>query len=365
MPDIVKLEHGESGTPWTGAPETLVQGKLVALRSAGSFRVLAYALQDQDVKHLENLRALEARPTILLGQPREIWDWLPFVRGPALRLLRRFWPGALTLLARDSYETGLWRALPLAAKDLLGSASGLPLAVADGGLATTWTSSPHGPLIQSEGPASVTTAEEAAALWGDHVGLIVDAALSPHGRATWVETKGKTWRVLEEGAIAAAEIEDATPCRILFICTGNTCRSPLAASLCRKLLADHLGCPQSELHRHGFCVESAGLAAVNGAAATPEAVEVAQAQGAELNNHQSRPLSLELVAFADVLFTMTQSHLELLESLNLDVGPRPQLLSSRGDDVDDPIGGGPDIYQACAAQILAALQERLPELLES
>jgi protein-tyrosine-phosphatase len=71
-----------------------------------------------------------------------------------------------------------------------------------------------------------------------------------------------------------------------------------------------------------------------------------------------------MLAWADHLFAMTQGHLRLLESLELDVGPRPRLVSHRGIDVDDPLGGGPEIYQACAEQLLASLRERLPEFLE-
>src|SRR5207253_3189276 len=108
------------------------------------------------------------------------------------------------------------------------------------------------------------------------------------------------------------EIEEAAPCRIVFVCTGNTCRSPLAEGLCRQLLADHLRCAAEELGKRGFCVQSAGLAAMIGAEATPEAVAAAAELGADLTGHGSRPLTIEMLLQADRLFAMTASHLRML-----------------------------------------------------
>ena len=57
-----------------------------------------------------------------------------------------------------------------------------------------------------------------------------------------VQVNGREWRWQQAGAISAEEIDQAVPCRIMFVCTGNTCRSPLAEGICRKLLADSLNC---------------------------------------------------------------------------------------------------------------------------
>ena len=60
--------------------------------------------------------------------------------------------------------------------------------------------------------------------------------------------------VVFEGAIPAQAIEDAARARVLFICTGNTCRSPMTASLCRKLLSDHLGCAPAPARHKSACM---------------------------------------------------------------------------------------------------------------
>ena len=154
-------------------------------------------------------------------------------------------------------------------------------------------------------------------------------------------------------------------CQILFVCTGNTCRSPLAMSLCRQLLAQRLGCTPDDLGRHGFQVQSAGLAAMEGEEASPVAVAVADEMGSRLEEHSSQPLSAGLLARTDCLFTMTQNHLRLLQGLNLPLGPVPHLLGSEGCDVADPIGSTIDVYRQCARQIQEYLEARLPQILES
>jgi protein-tyrosine phosphatase len=180
-----------------------------------------------------------------------------------------------------------------------------------------------------------------------------------------VRVAGRKWEVRREGCVPAEALAEATVCRILFICTGNTCRSPLAQALCVRLLAERLGCAAHELNRRGFLVQSAGLAAMMGEGATAEAVATAQEMGGDLNQHRSQPLTYEMLTQADFVFTMTASHLYALRAAGLDHVVPPQLLSPEGADVADPLGGERAVYQACAHEILAHLQQRLPAILQS
>lgn len=137
---------------------------------------------------------------------------------------------------------------------------------------------------------------------------------------------------------------------VLFICTGNTCRSPLAEALCKRALADRLGCRPDDLPARGFVIRSAGVAAFPGDDPSPGAVEAARELGADLSAHRSRPLHPELLAEATDVVAMTRSHAYLLAARYPGLGPPPVLLC--GDcDLDDPIGGELDVYRACAAEI--------------
>ena len=160
----------------------------------------------------------------------------------------------------------------------------------------------------------------------------------------------------------ADSVEKSVLRRVLFVCTGNTCRSPMAEALLKRLLADRLGCAPAELPERGFLVQSAGLSTMMGAPASADAIAAVAALGADLSGHCSQPLSLELL-LADHIFAMTYSHLEMLTGLGLEGMPTPQLLSPGGDDVFDPIGAEPEVYRACAETIWAHLQKRLPEIL--
>jgi protein-tyrosine-phosphatase len=137
---------------------------------------------------------------------------------------------------------------------------------------------------------------------------------------------------------------------VLFVCTGNTCRSPLAESLCRRMLADRLGCEPAELPDRGFAVASAGVMAYPGDAASPPAVDVAAEHRADLTAHRSRPVHPELLAAATDVIAMTRGHLMALRAAFPAVGPEPVLLCD-GDDLPDPIGGDTAEYRACARMI--------------
>jgi protein-tyrosine-phosphatase len=149
---------------------------------------------------------------------------------------------------------------------------------------------------------------------------------------------------------------------ILFVCTGNTCRSPLAEALCRRLLADRLGVGEADLAARGYVVRSAGVAALPGDEASPEAVEVAREFGADLSAHRSRPVDPELLAEATDVIAMTATHAAMLALRFPGHGPPPVLLSP-GEDLPDPFGNDLGVYRECARTIQAHLERIVKEWL--
>jgi protein-tyrosine-phosphatase len=149
---------------------------------------------------------------------------------------------------------------------------------------------------------------------------------------------------------------------VLFVCTGNTCRSPLAEVLFKKILSDRLGIPIDHLPAHGYLVQSAGVMAGYGDAASEVAVDVAREYGVDLSNHRSRPVNPEMLAEVSNIIAMTQSHLTLLMMQHPNVGPVPMLLSEEID-IPDPIGGSIEDYRECARVIVAQLDRLSKEWL--
>ena len=88
---------------------------------------------------------------------------------------------------------------------------------------------------------------------------------------------------------------------VLFVCTGNTCRSPMAEGMFRQRVAERLGCKPEEVDDRGVMVMSAGISAMMGGRPSPEAVTVMADLGIDLSAHESQPLTEQLVRHADLI----------------------------------------------------------------
>ncbi|MDP6629880.1 MAG: low molecular weight protein arginine phosphatase [Kiritimatiellia bacterium] len=137
---------------------------------------------------------------------------------------------------------------------------------------------------------------------------------------------------------------------IVFVCTGNVCRSPMAEYLLRA--HPELGA--------GWDVCSAGLAAVFGVPASHEAVGVMREKGIDIRAHCSRPLSAELVAAAELVVVMTADHSRMMDLLYPEAMDKVRLLKSFDEgakrlDLRDPIGMSHDVYRGIRKEIEQAL----------
>lgn len=142
---------------------------------------------------------------------------------------------------------------------------------------------------------------------------------------------------------------------IVFVCTGNTCRSPMAEGLLRSLIPsfwkDEVG------------TSSAGIGAWEGQEAAGHAVAVLAEIGVDISRHRSRMLTREIAEGAALLVAMAREHREYALALAPGAAPRAILIGeldpAREDpDVHDPIGGGREVYRAVRDDI-----ERLVGLL--
>jgi protein-tyrosine phosphatase len=162
---------------------------------------------------------------------------------------------------------------------------------------------------------------------GDRVGLAVSAGEWNAGqRPTLVRAGTERWEIAEEGSLGTEQVLKLAARMILFVCTGNTCRSAMAEALAKKLLADRLECLPEELPARGYWILSAGVSAFGGGAAMPESIEVASEFGADLREHRSRPVNPQLLAAADDVIAMTRSHAQILAGRFAGIGPSVRML---------------------------------------
>jgi protein-tyrosine-phosphatase len=149
--------------------------------------------------------------------------------------------------------------------------------------------------------------------------------------------------------------------KILFVCTGNTCRSSMAEALAGKLLEDRLGISS------GFEVCSAGLAAFPGETASGAAVEAMAWMGVDMSDYRAALLTRELMQDADLILTMTRGHLDQVKMKFPGHSGKAFTLAEfagSGSDIADPIGQPLDVYRQCARRLEELIARALDKLVD-
>ena len=128
--------------------------------------------------------------------------------------------------------------------------------------------------------------------------------------------------------------------KILFVCSGNTCRSPMAEAIYE--------------HITGNEAESAGLGAYPGNAMSPHAVTALENMGITDFSHTAQPVTAELAQWAEEIYCMGKTHKILLD--NAGFADKTRLLGD--EDISDPYGGYLETYERCAAEIRRCIEKR-------
>lgn len=337
----------------------LEAGDIVALPTETVYGLAVRADDPAAVQGLRDLKKSEgARPfTWHLGDPALAHGAAANLElaGLVARIADRYWPGPLTLVLRgvggdvESVGQDGWVGCRVPAHDgtrALLEACPFPVVATSANLA-------------GEPPA--TRADEVLDRFGANLPLILDGGEARVSEASTVLALGRgRFQVLREGLIEEGDLRRTAGLDILFVCTGNTCRSPMAEALARHMLAGALA--TDDPAAFGFQVSSAGVFAGLGSPASPESVQLLAEEGIDLTTHQSSPALPERVRDADRVYCLTASHRDaLLANLPPGAGSHVELLHPSGGDIPDPFGSGIEVYRACAAVIREALEARLAD----
>ncbi|HVT90368.1 MAG TPA: Sua5/YciO/YrdC/YwlC family protein [Tepidisphaeraceae bacterium] len=335
----------------------LSEGGVAVLPTETVYGAAALLSNKQGNSRLREMRdSVEVKPfTVHLAHPQDAIQYLGEITDLGKRLMQKLWPGPVALVFDVAGERQKQVAdelkTPLA--DLY-EGSQITLRCPDHVVSTEV-------LSRVEGPVGMTVAPPNR--WNElngKVDIIFDSGPSAHAKpSTIVRVLPERYEIVREGVYDQRIIERLLRTTILFVCSGNTCRSPMAEALARNLIAEKLGVAEEDLEKKkGIIVLSAGSFAMPGARAAAPAIEALKPQGMDLTRHRSRTLGVELIHQADWIFTMSRSHAAAVTSLVPSAAGKTAPLNSEGD-IEDPIGGDVALYQSLSRQLRELIDQNV------
>ena len=359
VPEIVKPPTRGGGTDIAAlivrAADALKGESLVVLPTETVYGVAALGTSP---KAMAALRALQANPGATWHAPDHERVFATGIVHHAAhrRLLERLTPGGVRFLIeteRDRFAdepAGLFRYDEC-----------LCVRVPDHPITTKVLAAIDAPVAIGRVPAAISSngrgldaANLAAELDRAGIALAIDDSQTRLGSvSTPIRlTKAGGYRVLGDGAVDRRTIDEAMKRVILFVCSGNTCRSPMAEAIARDLFDKN---PPSNMP---LIAMSAGTTAFEGDGATPEGDQALRHLGILPRPHRSRPLTREMIQNAEVVYAMTKGHRATILKLAPDAADKVELLSPAGKDIPDPIGSGLEVYISTAEAIRAGILHR-------
>ena len=337
---------------------------------------------------MEALRSFKGRPekpfSVHLPDRDAVWRYVSDDSALLRRLVRKALPGPVTLLVEVSDSVIEQKVAALAAelesvcgadadparlRACLYSRNTIGLRCPDHAAGQAVLGAVKGPVVASsanpKGADAPHDADEAAAYVGGAAAVIIDGRRCKYAKSSTIVriaqgAAGTKLTVERDGVFDERFIRKLTRWTALMVCSGNTCRSPMAQALAAQMLAQQYNVAPDDLLSVGIVIESAGTYAASGQPASAEGVDAMARFGMDLARHRSRPVTSDLINEADVIYCMTAGHLRAIEQMSPQARDKLQMLDPNGD-IDDPIGRDLTAYQRCAELIRRRLEVRLKE----
>jgi tRNA threonylcarbamoyl adenosine modification protein (Sua5/YciO/YrdC/YwlC family) len=342
--DAENIDQGIIGE----AAQVLKKGGIIAIPTETVYGLAGSCDNKNTVKRLYELKSRpQDKPfSLAVGDAQKGKEVLGVLPPFAYRLIEEFWPGPLTVVSYDAHDKVVGVRVPehpVARRVLQAFGGGVCL-----------------PSANLSGAPEATTAGEVEAAFDSNIDMIIDSGPCKYGKSsTVIDLTFYPFKILRQGAVTEQQIiETFTRKRILFVCTGNTCRSPMAQFLAQ-IYMNKLSPYASQRYE----VISRGISAYPGGSASSGVLQVIrEKESIDVKGFASQRLNHDALLSSDLIFTMEDEQYEHILKVEPTVEGRlfhlkkflpPELEG----DIEDPIGQGVDAYRKLYEVMSKAINE--------
>jgi len=367
---IVKIDTGNiDATAIKEAAAIIDSGGLVAFPTETVYGIGCRVSNDS----LARLDEVKGRPadkyyTLHIANPSDVFRYVPEMGLRAKKLVKNAWPGPLTIVCEldDAAVQQQKEKLPAEVFENLYRDNSIGIRCPNHPVAAMLLAQTAGEVVAPSanvtGQSPAVNAQQVIKRFAGRIEMILDAGPCTHKLSSTVVKIGKRgFEMLRQGVYSESQLLEMAKVTVLFVCTGNSCRSPMAEGLFMKYLAEKLVCSIDRLDEKGYIITSAGTLGMTGFPATAEAVRACDARGIDVSSHRSRALSRYLIEQSDLIFALARVHRDAVVDMSSESAERCLLLAEDAD-VPDPIGQSQLVYDNCAELIDKAVTKRISEL---